>query len=187
MGNWMRILVLIFLIVSHNSCKEETRKELKKRLLPTFNVNIPDINLGIPPIAFVSGNEIPVGALRTPINLDSTIRAHTGGALGASAVTSVKVKNVVIKLSNADSKNNLSNFESARMRIYSNTDTASTDIANIQFPDAYTDSLAVASSNSAEISNYLKGSILGYNLFWKNRRATTKFLRLVVRVTLSVQ
>jgi hypothetical protein len=60
--------------------------------LPTFNVNIPDINLGIPPIAFVSGNEIPVGALRTPINLDSTIKAHTGGALGASAVTSVKVK-----------------------------------------------------------------------------------------------
>jgi hypothetical protein len=60
------------------------------------------------------------------------------------------------------------------MRIYSNTDTASTDIANIQFPDAYTDSLAVASSNSAEISNYLKGSMLGYNLFWKKSQSNNK-------------
>jgi len=177
----------ILIAVSSYSCNEETKKEIKKKLLPSFNVNIPDIHLSIPPIAFVSAKEIPVGALKTPINLDSTIRANTAGTLGAAAITSVTVEKIVVKLKNASESNNLANFESARMRIYSNNDTAAADIANINFPDVFSDSLAVTPANRPEISNYLRGSQLGYNLFWKNRRTTSKYLKLVVRVTLSVQ
>jgi len=177
----------ILIIINFCSCRAGIKNEIKKKLLPSFNVNIPDIHLGIPPISFVSGKEIPIGALKTPINLDSTIRANTAGTLGATAITSVTVKKIEIKLKNATEANNLANFESARMRIYSNNDTAAADIAIINFPDVYSDSLTVIPENRPEISNYLKGSQLGYNLFWKNRRATTKFLKLVVRVTLSVQ
>ena len=183
----MGFLGTLLILINFCSCREGIKNEIKKKLLPSFTVNIPDIQLSIPPIAFVSGKEIPVGALKTPINLDSTIRANTAGTLGAAAITSVTVKKIEIRLKNASEANNLANFESARMRIYSNNGTAAADIAIINFPDVYSDSLTVTAANRPEISNYLKGSQLGYNLFWKNRRATSKFLKLVVRVTLSVQ
>ena len=61
-----------FIVYGFTGCQD-----LKKKLLPTFNVKIPPINLTIPPVPFVSKQEIAVGALRTHINMDSTIRANT--------------------------------------------------------------------------------------------------------------
>ena len=66
-------------------------------------------------------------------------------------------------------------------------DTASTDIAVIKFPESFSDSLTVVPSNSADISNYLRGTTLNYNLYWKNRKITTKFLKMIVRVTVGLQ
>src|SRR5437868_4161539 len=127
---------LIVLMMMFASC---TCNEIKEKLLPAFNVNIPEINLTVPPLPLVTNEEIPVGALKTHINMDSTIKANTAGTFGADAVHFVKVKKMVIKALNADENNNLSNFETARMRIYS--DTVSTDIATINFPKTYSDSI----------------------------------------------
>lgn len=162
-----------------------TCNQIKEKLLPAFNVNIPDINLTVPPLPHIADKEVPVGALNTHINMDSTVRAFTAGTFGAGAVHIVKVKKMVIKAVNADAKNNLSNFETARMRIYA--DTASTDIAVIRFPSTYTDSITVIPAEPADISTYLRGSNLAYNLFWKNRKITGKFLKLNVKISLSVQ
>lgn len=162
-------------------------QDIRQKLLPAFSVNIPAISLTIGPIRFVSEKEIPIGALRTHINMDSTIKANTAGAFGADDVQSVKVKKLVVKLSNADDENNFSNFESARMKLFSNNDTSAVDIAVIQFPDTYSDSVTVEPTNSPEISNYLRGSELAYNLYWKNRRPTTKPMKLTARITLSVK
>ncbi|MCW3108735.1 MAG: hypothetical protein JWQ09_3241 [Segetibacter sp.] len=173
---------LIVLMMMFVSC---TCNQIKEKLLPAFNVTIPEINLTIPPLPIVTNKEVPVGALKTHINMDSTIKANTAGTFGADAVHFVKVKKMVIKVLNADKNNNLSNFETARMRIYA--DTASTDIAIINFPKAYSDSITVIPPASADISNYLRGSNLAYNLFWKNRKTTTKFLKLNVKISVSVQ
>ncbi|MEJ7681830.1 MAG: hypothetical protein WKG06_29080 [Segetibacter sp.] len=126
---------LIISVFIFAGCSSNQAKEIKEKLLPTFNVNIPDILLTVPPLPKVLKEEIPVGALKTPINMDSTIKANTAGTFGANSVHFVKVNKLVIKLSNADKANNLSNFESARMRIYN--DTASTDIAIIKFPESF--------------------------------------------------
>lgn len=174
---------LLALIVE--GCTGNEASQIKEKLLPTFNINIPDINLIVPPLKKVLKEEIPVGALRTPINMDSTIKAYTAGTVGAKAVHFVRVKKLLIKLLNADSANNLSNFESARMRIYN--DTASTDIAVIKFPQNFSDSITVIAEKSPDIINYLRGSTLNYNLYLKNRKVTRKFLRLIVRVSLGVQ
>jgi hypothetical protein len=117
--------------------------------------------------------------------MDSAVRANTGGTMGAAAVHFVKVKQVVIKAVNADSNNNLSNFESARIRIFS--DTSSVDIATILFPVAFTDSMVIIPTSSPDISNFLKGSSISYNLYWKNRKPTKKQMRLQVRIALQVQ
>jgi hypothetical protein len=173
---------LVFLGLVHSGCKD-----IREKMLPSFTVNIPAINLTIPALPFKQDKEVPVGALKAHINMDSTIRANTGGTFGAGAVSSVKIKKIVFLLQNADAENNLSNFESGRMRIYSDNDTSATDIASINFPQVYSDSLTVTPMNSPDISNYLRGSALSYNIFWKNRRVTSKKLNLAIRVTLSVQ
>jgi hypothetical protein len=170
----------LLIIILSFSCKQ-----LKEKLLPAFSVNIPDIKLTVPPLPVVTDKEIPVGALKTHINMDSTIKANTAGTFGAESVHFVKVKKLEIKATNADAANNLSNFESARMTIFS--DTASTDIAIITFPETFSDSITVLPPTTPDISNYLRGTSLSYNLYWKNRKKTKKFLKLEVRVTLSVQ
>lgn len=172
--------IMILMLVVSCTCNQ-----IKEKLLPSFNVNIPDINLTVPPLPHITDDEIPVGALKTHINMDSTIRANTAGTFGADAVHFVKVKKMVIKVLNADEENNLSNFETARMRIY--TDTTSTDIAVVSFPTTYSDSITVIPPASPDISNYLRGSQLSYNLLWKNRKTTKKFLKLNVKVTVGVQ
>ena len=176
-------LIISFLIFT--GCSGTQVKEIKEKLLPSFNVNLPDIYLTVPPLPKVLKQEMPVGALKANINMDSTIKANTGGAFGADAVHFVRVRKMVIKLSNADKENNLADFETARMRIYS--DTASTDIAVIKFPESFSDSITVVADNNPDISDYLRGTTLNYNLYWKNRKITRKFLKLVIRVTLGVQ
>lgn len=172
--------LLALIMISGCTCNE-----VKEKLLPSFNVNIPDINLTVPPIPIITNEEIPVGALKTHINMDSTIKAHTAGTFGADAVHFVRVKKMVIKVLNADKNNNLSNFESARMRIYS--DTASTDIVVVNFPSIYSDSITVIPTSSPDISNYLRGENLAYNLYWKNRKTTSKSLKLNVKIGVGVQ
>src|SRR5438128_440936 len=93
-------LLVVLCLVGLFSCKN-----VREKLLPTFTVDIPEIKLRVPPIPILTGREIPIGALRTPINMDSTIKSYTGGAFGAEAVTTVKVKRVVIRATNADKKN----------------------------------------------------------------------------------
>jgi hypothetical protein len=178
----MGFIISVFI---YAGCTGNEVTQIKEQLLPSFNVNIPDIQLTVPPLPKVLDKEIPVGALKTHINMDSTIKANTAGTFGANSVHFVRVRKMVIKLSNADEANNLANFESARMRIYN--DTASTDIAVIKFPESFSDSITVVPSKSPDISNYLRGTTLNYNLYWKNRKITTKFLNLIVQVTVGVQ
>jgi hypothetical protein len=172
--------ILSLVLLCSISCNNVTEK-----LLPSFTVSVPPIRLTIPPIPIVTGREIPVGALKTPINMDSAIKARTAGTFGAGAVHRVQVKHVLLKLNNADARNNLSNFKSARIRIY--TDTASADIAVIQFPSSFSDSLTIVPAEKQEISKFLKGSMLSYNLYWQNRKPTTRKLRLDVSIALDVQ
>jgi len=175
-----RLVIVLLLLFTGFACKD-----VREKLLPSFTVNIPPIQLAIPPIPLVLKQEIPVGALKTPINLDSTIKARTANMFGADAVHSVKVSKVVLNINNADANNNLSNFQSARIRIFS--DTSFTDIAVITFPTIPADRLEVRPPQQVDISSYLKGKFLSYNLYWQNRKATTRRLKLNVTISLDVQ
>jgi hypothetical protein len=177
---WMKTLLMLSIIVLA-SCNEE----IKKKVLPTFAVNVPGIQLTIPAIKFVSDKELPVGALKAPLNLDSTLKANTSGTFGAASITSVRVKNITLRVTNADTLNHLGNFETARMKIYN--DSSSAEILNIKFPEYFTDSINIIPANQPEIVSFLKGKTLAYNLFWKNRKRTAKSLKLKVNITFVVQ
>ncbi len=77
------LIISVFIFVG---CEGNKVRQIEEQLLPSFNVNIPDIQLTVPPLPKVLDKEIPVGALKTPISMDSTIKAITGGTFGASSV-----------------------------------------------------------------------------------------------------
>ena len=160
-------------------------QEIKEKLLPSFDYTVPVIKVTVPPIPFVPEKEMTIGALSTRINLDSTIKAKTAGTFSAASVTSIKLQKIAIKALNATQDNSLSNFESARIRIYS--DSSSTDIAAITFPTTFTDSLMIVPTAHPQLKQFLMGSHLSYNIFWKNRKPSTKRLKLTMAITVSIQ
>ncbi|HEX8357042.1 MAG TPA: hypothetical protein VF610_06515 [Segetibacter sp.] len=182
-------LVLVMVIAVSSGCKK-----IITNAFNGFDQDVPQIVLTIPatqppiPGFPVPPNEVPVGSFKQSFNLDSTIKAKTGGAFGVGDVSSVKLKKMVFTLSNADAANNLANFESARLTFSSNTNATAVPLASFSFPDTYADSqIFTADANTPELIGYLNGSELTYNVFGKLRRYTTKPLGLAVVVTLTVK
>ena len=171
-------IVVLFLLVA--GCTD-----VRQKLLPVFEVSIPAISLKVPPIPFVAAEEIPLGAMEVRVNLDSAIRANTAGVFGADAVHNVSVKRITIATAHSNAKTNLSNFETARIKIFS--DTAEHELAFITFPDSAVDSISIQPGDPMDISMFLKQPTLSYNLYWKNRKPIEKPINIKVTITLNVQ
>lgn len=176
------ILMMIVVVFAVSSCQKAT-----EALKPSFDVTLPDFNVVIPAVPFVVPGEFEFPPLAASFNLDSLVKANTGGAFGASSVTSVKVKKVTLTATNADQNNNLSNFESARFALSSNTNSTPVDIASFTFPETYTTSVTTESANSPELLPYLQGTQLTYHTYGKGRRTTSKELNLAISIILSTR
>jgi hypothetical protein len=156
-------------------------------VFPGTDITAPAINISIPvvPAIVVSlGQEFPLGTHSQRLNLDSAVRANTGGAFGAASVTSIKVKQVTLSLSNSDVNNNLSNFESARVMLSSNSQTNAVELFRITFPTANTSTLTHTPTDTPELLPYVKGGELTYEVFGKARKTTSKTLDLTVSVVI---
>jgi hypothetical protein len=180
-----KILITIFaafiLLVEFSSCKK-----LVAAIFQGLDVNVPEVQVTIPTVIAVTSNEIPLGNFSFHFNLDSIVKANTAGVFGVNAVSSIKVKQISINITNADQLNNLSNFESARVTLQSNTNNTPTELFSMTFPDTYASSITITPTNSLELLAYLKGSDITYNIYGKMRRITSKPLNMVVSVTLRV-
>ena len=174
-------LVLIVIAAGIGSCKK-----VVKAVFKGLDLDAPSITVEIPRIFFVPPDEFGFATLTQPFNLDSVVRANTAGAFGASDVSSVKVKQMFFSISNADSENNLSNLESARVAFSSNTNPNPVDIANITFPKNNESSFTYIPENPIELRPFLNGNELRYKVFGKARKMTSKPMTLTVRVTLRV-
>src|SRR5665213_749697 len=144
------------------------------------DVAVPQSELIIPQVYIVPPGELYLGSFVYDINLDSSVRANTRGVFGASAVNSVKVKNVIIKIVNPDAYDNLSNFDSARVTIQSNSNNTPIQIFNVGFPNTYLDSMYYTTPNGPELLSYVKGSTITYNVYGKVRTTTNKPLGITV-------
>lgn len=170
-------LLLVFAAIS--SCKK-----IVAAVFGGTDVNIPPVEFTIPVLLVVSPTEQSLGSYVQPINLDSAVRANTGGLFGINAVSTITLKTVTMTCSNADALNNLSSFESARVSIYSNSNPTPVDIFSVSFPDENLTSYTFTPGNRVELLPYLSGSSVTYNVYAKNRRITSKPLQLQVAVTL---
>jgi hypothetical protein len=166
------------IFLSFSSCKK-----VLAAIYGGSDVIIPRTELIIPQVYTVPAGEITLGSYTYSINLDSSVRASTGGIFGANAVNSVKVKNVIIKVENPDAYDNLSNFDSARVTIQSDNNSTPIQLFAIGFPETYSDSLN-ASPGGPELLPYVTGKTVTYNLYGKLRNTTNKPLGITVDVTL---
>lgn len=170
------------LLFAFSSCKK-----VAENIFQGLDVKVPDVNVTIPIIIAVTPNEISLGSFSFNYNLDSIVRANTGGVFGANAVNLIKIKQININITNADQLNNLANFQSARFTLHSNTNTTPIEFFSQTFPDTFASSFTFTPTNSAELLTYLKGSSITYTIYGKMRRITTKPLNLVISTTIGLK
>lgn len=173
------LFAVLIIIGGLSSCKK-----LAAAIFGGTNVVVPDVQVTIPAIVVVSPSELGLGSYSYYFNLDSAVRANTAGIFGAKAVSSIKIKQMTITITNADQLNNLSNFESARVTLQSDVNNTPVEIFSKTFADTYAESVTSTPTNNPELLSYLKGSQIVYNMFGKNRRITTKTLNITVSVIL---
>jgi hypothetical protein len=180
-----KLLVPVFIVMIVTgiySCKK-----IVKKIFQGIDADVPVVSVTLPTIPIVIPNEVPFPTIIQRFNLDSSVKANTGGAFGADDVSSIKIKQIAFDLTNADSLNNISNFESVRVTFLSNANTDPVTVASITFPDTYASTHTYTPDNSPELKPYLNGSELIYNVYGKIRKITTKPLGLNIKVTLRVQ
>lgn len=173
---------LLIFVIAGMSCNK-----IKDAIFPSIDVNLPAFQIRVPAIPIVLNSEASLGSFTINFNLDSIIRANTAGAFGAGAVSTIKVKKMVISVSNGDAANNLANFESARFTFSSNTKTTPAELVSITLTDTFATSYTAEPTSSPELKEYLTGTQLTYSLFGKARRTTSKPLNFSVAITLSAK
>lgn len=185
------VLLVIVIVAVITSCKK-----IINSVFSGVDVEVPEVVFTVPappplPPGFpVPTSEQSIGSLSQSFNLDSAVKAKTNGQFGAGDVTSVKVKQIIFNMSNADEQNNFSNFESARFTFASNAsqNTPEIEVASLTFPQTNTPTVTyTAPENAPELRPYLNGSKLTYNVYGKLRRYTTKALSISVKVTMKVR
>jgi hypothetical protein len=184
-----KILISIGILVatiSLYSCKKVVNS-----IFQGTEITSPTIEVVIPPVPQLAVNfgEIPLGNYEQRMNIDSAVRANTGGAFGIAAVTSVKISQYTVSVSNADDADNLSNFESGRVVLTSNSRSTPVEIMNFNLPTTKTTSITQSPSaaTAPELLPYIKGGELTYQIFGKARRSTSKPLNMSVSVILKVK
>lgn len=181
-------LIAVTAIAGFTGCKK-----VIKNIFNGLDAEIPGLTFTIPGAPVPPGFPVPEDEIGFPpytqhFNLDSSIRAKTNNSFGADDLSSVKIKKIVFKLTNADSLNNLSNFKSARFSLSSNTNSTPAPIASFTFPDVYDSTYTyTAPVDAPELITYLRGSELTYNVYGKLRRYTSKPLKMSVVVTITAR
>jgi hypothetical protein len=167
----------VFSVFSFTSCEK-----IKEKLFESFTANGADFQFDIPVIS--STNEITIGNKNVNLNVDSTIKAATGGLFGLGILKAVNAEEVTLNLLNADQNNNLANFESLKVKISANNGSNTVIIASMSNPDTYASSVKLNADNSKQLIDFLKTAPVKYEIIGKARRVTTKPLsaQLVVKL-----
>lgn len=175
--NLIVLSAAFIMLLAFSSCKK-----LASAIFGGFDTSV-DFQVSIPAVPIVSPFELPLGQFNYKFNLDSIVRSKTAGAFGASDVSSIKAKQFNVTITDADQLNNVSNFQSVRITIQSNTNSTPAELFAVTFPDTYATSFTTA-GNNVELLSYLKGSDIKYTMYGKNRRITIKPLTIILSVTL---
>lgn len=187
MKKFIPVFVAALAVAGFGGCKK-----VIDAIFPGIEADVPAITVTIPALQPFPGAPVPQGELRVGsytqhFNLDSLVKAKTGGAFGAGDVTSVQLKQINFTVGNSDQQNNLSNFKSVRFTFSSSSRQDVADIGTINFPDSTITSYSWMPTNVPDLRPYLSGSELNYNVYGQLRRYTTRALNLTMNITLKAK
>ena len=180
----MKKSILAFTAVGLLAVFTSSCEKAKALIFPSFEAAAGEAVLNIPVISNTT-TEATVGSTTMNFNLDSTIKANTAGEFSISHAESVIVKNIVLEVLNGDQESNISNFESVKVSLSSNSNTTPATLVSTTLVDV--NQPQVINGNGTELKEYLKGSTLTYNVAGKLRRETKKNLQLQMSLILSVK
>ena len=174
-------IILLLSAVAFISCKK-----LLKNLLQPFETTTGEITMTIPtiPSSNISGY---LGSKTMYYNLDSTIKAKTGGSFGINDVSYVKIKSFNMTVLNGDADNNISNLQSLSIDISSNNNSTPQTLASTSIADGTNNNLIIEVPSQPDILVYLKGTQIKYDFSGQIRRATTHPMDIAVVVTVIVK
>ena len=179
----LTLLVATMVIWIVSSCKKTV-----KAIFPGAETDLPELRYTLPPVnnpIIPLNTTFPLPRVEQPFNLDSIVRANTGNNFGAGDISSVKIKQLTLKIiAGADSANNLSNFNSANFNFSSNSKTTATQVATINFLNVYSTSKTIPGDGTPELRAYLDGNKLYYDINASIRRYTNASLKLSIVATM---
>lgn len=164
-------------VLTFSSCEK-----IKEKLFESFTAEGANIQFSIPIVT--TTNEINIGSSSVQLNVDSTIKAATGGVFGIDILKEVNPEEVTLKLLNADELNNLANFESFKVQVSASGNSNPIVIASMANPNTYAESVKLTVDNTKQLLGLLKASSAYYEVKGKARRPTIKQLnaQLIVKL-----
>jgi hypothetical protein len=181
--------VAIFLslaAVSFSSCDK-----LKEKLFEAFSTGGGDVDFTIP-IVTSTGVENKYATEKIYINVDSIIKAETGGLFSLDNVKKISVESAEIYVNNPDNDNNLANFEGGGV-IFNTFNPTKNDwnepmlVASDDLQDAYADYHKMIITENVNLKEHLRGNEIAYWYVAKARRVTTKPLDCTLKVRLHIE
>lgn len=176
------ILTLIFL----SSCDK-----LKDKLFEAFTTGMTDASVTIPIVTNTAG-EGKIETIPVFINVDSIIKANTGGFFSLNSINSIKVESADLTINNPDATNNLANFEYGVL-LFNTLNPQTNDwntpmgVGRYDIKDSYATSFPFELIQSVNLKDHLRGTKVIYLYAYKARRVTTKALNCTIKMKLKIE
>ncbi len=180
---FLSCILSLFVLSVVTSCKKTVQAIFPgaETPLPELIYTLPPVNNPIIPLY----TTFPLPRVEQAFNLDSIVKVNTGNNFGAGDITSVKIKELKMKIvSGADSANNLSNFENASFNFSSTSNSNAIKVASIAFADVYATEKIIPGDGTPELRGYLDGNKLYYDINASIRRYTNKSLKISIIATM---
>lgn len=152
--------------ITFSSCEK-----IKEKLFESFTAKGADIQFTIP---VVTTTETTIGTSNVNFNIDSIIKANTGGVFGVDVLKQVNPEEVTLNLLDPTDANNLANFENLKVQVTTSSNGSPIVIASMANPDTYASTVNLTVDNSKQLIDILKSSSVRYDVIGKARRVTTQ-------------
>jgi hypothetical protein len=179
-------IVAVSTMVLISSCSK-----IASVLSKTLTFTTPAQSFTIPPVsdsAVLLTTFYPLPAVNGSFNynLDSFIKANTGGVLGINNIASVRINNCTFNCSNAISTANFQDFQTVTFSFTSTSNTTPFTLT-VNQPDVFASSMVLTPTDtSTEMKSYLSGSSFNYGISGQMRRGTSDSMQCNVTFTFTI-
>jgi hypothetical protein len=165
--------------------------KLKDKLFEAFLTQAADVNFTIPVVSSTT-QEGKAETLPFYMNVDSIIKANTGGLFNINSVSTVEIETADLSVSNADAANNLGNFEYGIL-LFNTWNPKTQDwnrvlgVARDDIKDVFAANMSLNLVQDVNLKDHLIGTKAVYFYTYKARRVTNKALNCTLRVKFKIE